>query len=331
MDPVANLRRKLVPPAIEATDLPTVSLLIAAHNEEADIGSRLRNALSLRYPPDRLEIVVASDGSTDRTEQIVREFSDRGVRLIAFPQNRGKAAVLNDCIPRLQSDVVVLSDANTNMHPDAVRRLATWLVDPSVGAVCGKLILTDGESGRNVDGHYWKYETFLKECESRLGALLGCNGGIYAIRRNLVPAIPEGTILDDFVIPLEARRRTKCRIVFDSQALAWEETAPDIGAEFRRRSRIGAGGFQSIAQLWPLLSPSHGWVSFTFLGHKLLPWISPFCLVGLVVLNLLLLGVPGFGYLLATQAGLYAIALGAAYMPARPRVFRVLRLTTMFR
>ena len=322
--------RDPAPPAVESADLASVSLLIAAHNEEEEIEERIRNALALRYPPDKLEIVIASDGSADATNEIVRRYADRGVRLFAFPVNRGKAAVLNDSVPRLRGEIVVLSDANTRMNPDSVRQLATWFADPAVGVVCGKLILSDSTTGRNADGLYWKYETFLKECESRLGALLGCNGAIYAVRRSVFPDVSAGTIIDDFVIPLEARRRTGCRVQFDCEAVAWEETPPDLSCEFRRRSRIGAGGFQTIARLWPLLNPAHGWISLTFLGHKVLRWLSPFCLIGLLLLNLSLLGVPGFQYVLAGQVAFYAVAIAAAFLPARPRALRPLRLTTMF-
>jgi cellulose synthase/poly-beta-1,6-N-acetylglucosamine synthase-like glycosyltransferase len=322
--------RDAVPPAVETADLPTVSLLIAAHNEEADIEDRIRNALALRYPPEKLEIVVASDGSTDATEEIVERFAEHGVRLIAFAENRGKAAVLNAAIPLLRGEIVILSDANTQMHPDSARRLATWFADPSVGVVCGKLVLVDPESGRNVDGMYWKYESFLKKCESRLGALLGCNGALYAIRRRLIPRLPEGTIIDDFYLPLEARRRSGCRILLDTDALAWEETAPDIRAEFRRRVRIGAGGYQSIARLWRLLDPRHGWVSFAFLGHKIARWIAPFGLVGALVLNVVLLDSPVFQMILAAQVAFYALALVAGRLPSRPKPLRVLKLATMF-
>ena len=322
--------REPVPPPVETADLPSVSLLIAAHNEAAVIEGRIQNALALHYPPGKLEIVIASDGSTDGTNEIVGRYADRGVRLLAFPENRGKAATLDAAVPQLTGDVIVLSDANTLMDPDAVRQLAAWFADPAVGVVCGKLVLTDPATGRNADGMYWKYETFLKRCEGRLGALLGCNGAIYAVRRAVFPPVPAGTIVDDFVIPLMARRATGCRIVYDSHAVASEETAPGVGVEFRRRARIGAGVFQGLGRLWPLLSPAHGWVSFTFFAHKVLRWLSPFALVGMVVLNVLLLDVPGMGWVLAGQVGFYTLAVVAAWLPARPRVLRVARLTTMF-
>jgi cellulose synthase/poly-beta-1,6-N-acetylglucosamine synthase-like glycosyltransferase len=322
--------RAAVPPPVESADLPSVSLLVVAHNEAADIGARVRNALALRYPPGKLEIVIASDGSTDGTNEIVAGFAEQGVRLLAFPENRGKAAALDASIPHLTGDVVVLTDANTHMDPDAVRRLATWFADPAVGVVCGKLVLTDPATGRNADGLYWKYETFLKGCEGRLGALVGCNGAIYAVRRSVFPRVPAGTIADDLVIPLEVRRGTGCRIVYDPDAVAREETAPGVGAEFRRRARIGAGGFQTIARLWPLLNPARGWISFTFLGHKVLRWVSPFALVGMLALNVLLLDVRCFRWVLAGQVGFYLTAAVVACVPCRPRALRVARLATMF-
>jgi cellulose synthase/poly-beta-1,6-N-acetylglucosamine synthase-like glycosyltransferase len=310
--------------------LPTVSLLIAAHNEEADIAARIENALALDYPADKLEIVIASDGSTDDTNDIVRRYAGRGVRLVAYSVNRGKATVLDKTVPLLRGEIVLLSDANTRMEPDAARRLAAWFADPDVGVVCGRLVLTDPRTGRNVDGLYWKYETFLKKCESRLGALLGSNGAIYAVRKALFPRVRPNTIIDDFVIPLEAKRRSGCRVVYDAGAVAHEETAPTMKAEFRRRVRIGAGGFQSIGLLWRLLSPANGWVAFTFLCHKVLRWACPFFLLGMLLANVLLLGDPTYDALMAAQFGFYLLAAVGNWLPARPRCLRYLRLPTMF-
>src|SRR5262249_38664493 len=158
----------------------------------------------------------------------------------------GKAATLNAAFAELAGDIVLLSDANTFTDATAARNIVRWFADPRVGVVCGRLVLTDPATGGNADSLYWRYETFLKECEGRLGALPGATGGIYAFRRGLYAPIPDDTIVDDFVIPLAAKLRTGCAIVYDRDAVAREETAPDVRAEFRRRSRIGAGGFQSI-------------------------------------------------------------------------------------
>jgi cellulose synthase/poly-beta-1,6-N-acetylglucosamine synthase-like glycosyltransferase len=323
--------RRAEPPAEASSgELPRLSLLIAAYNEEAEIEKRIQNALLMDYPADRLEIVVASDGSTDETAAIVRRFADRGVRLLDNPQRRGKAAVLNSAIPELTGDIVVLSDANTQFNPDAPARLARWFQDANVGVVCGRLVLTDPVSGGNVDSLYWKYETFLKKCEGKLGALLGANGGIYAIRRKLFTPIANDTIVDDFLIPLQAKLRTDCALVYDRRAIAQEETPPSIGSEFRRRTRLGAGGFQSIGLLWKLLHPRHGWVSLTFLSHKVARWLCPFFLIGLMVSNLCLWQFPFYRAALIAQLAFYMVSLLAVFVPTRVRALKPLRLTTMF-
>jgi cellulose synthase/poly-beta-1,6-N-acetylglucosamine synthase-like glycosyltransferase len=327
------LGRKPEPPKPDEARLPVVSLLIAAHNEEHDIEDRILNALALNYPADKLEIAIASDGSTDGTNEIVRRYAERyrdRVKLFAYETNRGKATVLNESVPRLRGEVVILSDANTFMAVDAALRLAAWFADPDVGVVCGRLVLTDPRTGRNIDSLYWKYETFLKKCESRLGALLGSNGAIYAIRKKLFPEVRPGTLIDDFVIPLEAKRRSGCRIIYDTKAVAREETPATIRAEFRRRVRIGAGGFQSIGLLWPLLSPAHGWVALTFFCHKILRWACPFLLLGMLCANALLIADPFYRWLLGGQLAFYAAAVLGNWLPARPRILRYLRLPTMF-
>jgi cellulose synthase/poly-beta-1,6-N-acetylglucosamine synthase-like glycosyltransferase len=310
---------------------PSISLVIAAYNEESVIEERVQNALQMEYPAARYEIVVASDGSTDATADIVRRHEGRGVRLIEFPYRRGKAAVLNSVFEELTSDIVILSDANTKFNDCAARKLVRWFADPRVGVVCGRLVLTDAHTHRNIDGTYWKYETFLKRCEGRLGALLGANGAIYAIRRDCYTPIPNDTIIDDFVIPLLAKLRTDCAIVYDADAVAWEETAPDFRSEFRRRARIGAGGFQSIGVLWHLLNPRHGWVAFTYCSHKILRWLCPLFLVGALVSNLLLWQEPLYQLTLLGQGLFYLVAAVGTWLPvSRLRAVRLLRLPAMF-
>jgi len=318
------------PKAVPDHDLPTISVLIAAYNEDTIIQQRILNALALDYPVDKLEIAIATDGCTDRTADVVRRYTAQDIRLVEYPERRGKATVLNDSIPRLRGEIVILSDANTFTDADAARQLVRWFNDSDVGAVCGRLILIDPVSGRNADGVYWKYETFLKRCEGRLGALLGANGGIYAIRRSAFQPISADTIVDDFVLPLEARLRTGCRIVFDATAVAREDTAAHVGAEFHRRARIGAGGFQSVGRLWRLLDPRQGWVAFTFLSHKVLRWLCPFFLVALLASNLALAPHPLFLAALAAQVVFYSISAMMAIVPVRQKALKPLLLATMF-
>ena len=317
-------------PERDAADLPFVSVLVAARNEEDVIGDRIANGLALDYPADRLEFVVASDGSSDRTSAIVRQSKDRRVRLIEFPSPRGKARVLNDVIPSLRSDIVILSDANTFMEPSVVRRVVRWLTDKDVGVVVGRLVLTNPVGGKNVDGFYWRYETFLKQCEARLGALLGANGAIYAIRRELFVPLPADTLVDDFVLPLLIKLRTRCTIVYDRDSVAHEEAPTHIRSELRRRSRIGAGGFGSLRVLWPLLRPTHGWTAFAFASHKLLRWGCPFLMLGALGANLLLLDHSFYRITLAAQAAFYGASAAGALLPGASAPVRALRLATLF-
>lgn len=322
--------RRSTPAALADDDLPRVSLLVAAHNEAGIIAARIENALVMDYPADRREVVIATDGCSDGTAAVVRSYADRGVRLLEYPERQGKANVLNTSIPQLTGDVVILSDANTYTEPAAARRLARWFADPRVGVVSGKLVLTDPAGGSNADGVYWKYETFLKACESQLGALLGANGGLYAVRRSSFTPIPPGTIVDDFVLPLQARLRTGCRIEYDATAVAHEETPPNIAAEFRRRARIGAGGFQSLGSLWRLLNPLNGWIAFTFLSHKVLRWACPFFLVGALLTSAALSWDPVYLAVFLAQVGFYAMAAVTPLVPTTVRALKPLRLTTMF-
>jgi cellulose synthase/poly-beta-1,6-N-acetylglucosamine synthase-like glycosyltransferase len=322
--------RQTDPAGLRDEELPLVSLLVAAYNEEDVIEERIRNALALNYPSDKLDIVIASDGSTDATSEIVKRFAHRKVRLLNYPCQRGKPITLNCSFPELKGDIVLMSDANTEYDRMAARSIVRWFRDPGVGVVCGRLVLTDPDTGGNADSLYWKYETFLKKCEGQLQALLGANGGIYAIRRELFRPIPKDTTVDDFVIPLQAKLRTGCAIIFDSQAVAREETPTTVGSEFHRRSRIGAGCFRSIGLLWRLLDPRLGWVAFTFFSHKILRWLCPFFMVGLLLTNPFLWQEPFYRGTLAAQVAFYLVALLAAFVPGRFKALKPLRITTMF-
>ncbi len=287
-----------------------VTLLVAAHNEERWLADKLRNALALDYPPDRIEVLIGSDGSTDATVAVARACGDPRVRVVAFPDRRGKSAVLNDLIPKARGEVVVLSDANTRFEPNALWMLARHFADPSVGAVCGELRLEATPQAGKAEAVYWRYEMALKFLENRLGAVLGANGGIYAIRRDRFVPFPPATIVDDFVIPMQIRA-AGWRVVHDPEALALEEVAPTLEAEFRRKVRIGAGDFQSLALTWRLLLPRYGFTALAFWSHKVLRWGVPFFLLAALGASILLAGRPLYLVLLAGQGILYLAALAA--------------------
>lgn len=322
--------RHPVPPADDDASLPSVTLLIAVNNEAAIIGERLANAVAIDYPRDRFSIVVASDGCTDDTDAIVKTFADRGVMLDSLAERRGKAATLNRVIPTLGSDVLVLSDGNTFTEPDSVRKLARWFSDPSVGVVCGKLVLVDRATGHNVDGLYWRIETALKSREALLGGLSAVNGAIYALRRQHFVPLPPNTIVDDLVLPFMMRLTHGSRLLFDAEAKAFEDTAPGLRDEFNRRARIGAGGFQSLAFLWRLLDPRRGWIAFTFFSHKVLRWICPLLLITLFASSAALAGRPFYLACLILQFAYYAAAMFGSRPGNWERLPRLVRLALMF-
>jgi biofilm PGA synthesis N-glycosyltransferase PgaC len=228
---------------------PYLSLLIPARNEARVIERKIRNSLALDYPSDRIEIVIVSDGSTDETVAIARRFQHGGrVRLVAFPKNRGKTAVLNAVVPELRGDIVVFSDASAVLAPDSVRRLVENFADVSVGAASGlyQVVRPAEVSIGASENFYWKYETFLKTRESQLASTLGGHGQLHAIRKELYPFPPAETINDDYVIPLSVVSRG-FRAVYEPTALVYEEAREMTG--FARRIRIMTGNLQQLRYL----------------------------------------------------------------------------------
>lgn len=290
----------------EGSALPRVSLVVAAYNEEACIAGKLHNSLSLDYPAERFEVVIGSDGSTDATDALVRACTDPRVRLSGAPR-AGKTSVLNRCIPSASGDIIVLSDANTVIAPDAIQKLVRHFEDPEVGAVCGKLRLYNPTKADYEESAYWSYESAIKQYEGRRGAVMGANGGLYAIRRKLFTALPPSTIVDDFVIPMRILSQGY-RVVYESEAVAHEETTEDYGREFGRRARIAAGNFQSLRLVPSLLNPAAGFPAFAFWSHKVLRWCAPALMALAFVSNLFLASGPFYLLCLATQSAFYALA-----------------------
>jgi len=284
-----------------------VSLILAAHNEEEVIERTLERCLSTEYPRDRLEILLGSDASSDRTVEIARKFEADGVRVLAFPERRGKLAVVRDCAREARGEILAFSDANTLLRPDAVGNLVRHFSDPTIGAVCGELRLV-GPEGRPVDeGLYWRYEQTLKLLESRLDSVLGANGAIYAIRKDLFPQLPLNLITDDFVIPMSARSRG-FRVCYDPESVAEEDAPIAVSDEFRRRVRIGSGNWQALRQCADLLLPWKGFISLAFWSHKVLRWFGPFLLAAALAANLLLLSEPMGRRVFGLQLAFYGCA-----------------------
>ena len=306
----------------EAVEWPTVSILISAYNEEAIIAERVENLLALDYPSERLEILIGSDGSADRTADIVKSYSQ--VRLLSFSQRRGKASVLNDLVAAARGDIVVLTDANTFFASDAVRRLVHTLLRRPYGSVAvGQLELRSPSERGNLDGSYWRFETWIKTLESRVGSLLGANGAIYAFRRERYQPLPPEAIVDDFLIPMLMRLRFGDRIFFVPEARAWERSPDEVVDEFRRRVRIGAGDFQALKWTWQLLLPWKGMIALTYFSHKVLRWLGPWFMLSALVGSLVLIGKPIFTVLLIAQLVFYGLALVGKLLRPLPAVGRL--------
>jgi hypothetical protein len=299
-------------PVKKAEIEPAVSLLIAAYNEAEVIQAKVRNSLALDYPADKLEIVIASDGSTDATARLVRSLAEsegKGrVRLLEFPVNRGKIHCLNDAITQLRGDIVVFSDASSMLASDSVMNLVANFADPRVGAASGvyQVLNHDASSTGHQEDFYWKYETFLKLQEAKLGGLTGAHGSLYAMRTSLYPFPHAGTINDDFVIPTSVLKHG-FRIAYEPNAVAYEEAHEMEG--FGRRVRITAGNIEQMRQVGPLLWPPRPLPLFCFLSHKGGRVIAPVALALGLVSALSLWHSPVYKWLAVAQLSFYGLAL----------------------
>jgi biofilm PGA synthesis N-glycosyltransferase PgaC len=268
---VAALRAWLRPRIrVRAAIEPTVSILVVANNEAARIEARIENLLALDYPSDLLEIVIASDGSTDDTVAIAQRYEDSGVRVCAFEKRRGKSAVLNAVVPTLRGEIVLFADARQQFDCDALRAIVSNFADPCVGAVSGELMLR-ATAGTTAAGYgtafYWRYEKFVRSMESRADSTICATGAVYAIRREAFEPIPDDTILDDILIPLRIVRRGY-RVLFEPEARAYDSVAPSARYELTRKMRTNAGLFQLFARERWLLNPLRNRLWFETMSHK---------------------------------------------------------------
>ena len=287
---------------------PRVAVLVAAFNEERHIAERIQNLLEQTYPGELLQIYVGSDASSDRTAEIARSFGRERVTFVDFPDRRGKASVINDLAAMCTEDVLVFTDANTLFNPDAVQKLVRHFGKPEIGCVCGELrLIREGSGGDNQDHIYWRYERLLKFFESRIGALLGANGGVYAMRREDYSPIPADTIVDDFWISMRVVEAGR-RCVYDSEAVATETIPLRMRDEFSRRVRIGIGNYQSLVRFAHLLDPRRGVLAFVFLSHRVLRWFAPHFMVLALLCNLMLVGDALYAAWFAAQVLFYGLA-----------------------
>ncbi len=287
---------------------PGVSLLILAYNEEESIGKRLDNALQMHYPRDKFEIIVVSNGSTDRTDEIARGYEDRGVKLLSYKEP-GKTNAQNRAVPHARGEIVVFSDANTMYGKDAIRKMVRYFVDKRIGLVCGRLsyVVSLNNSVGKGEGLYWGYDCFLKVLESRLGSCLVVNGSIFAFRKELYEPI-DPNLTEDFVLPIRILKKGYMNL-FEPEAIAFEKTAEKGHEEFNRKVRIITQGSRSFFRMMRELPLRRVLVIFELVSHKLLRWLAGFFLLLMLLMNLFLLDDGFYLVLFVLQGAFYASAV----------------------
>jgi len=311
---------------------PFVTLLIAAYNEQDTIAAKLENSLALDYPADRFEIIVASDGSTDGTADIVKTYASHGVVLQQWSARCGKTAAINRAMCTARGDVVVLSDANNFYDPGTLRAVVAPFVDSTVGAACGNKHIARGDGALgDSEGAYWKYEGWIKRQETRLGCTVAVLGEVFAIRRELFEPAPDNIINDDFYIAMRIIKRG-LRVVYVPEAISRERVSPSAEDEITRRTRMVAGLYQALVRPRELMPWKKPVVCWQIVSHKFMRPLVPLWMIAALAANVALAlqtgtSAPWFG-LLAAQVVFYALALVGLQYPADGRVSRALYLPT---
>jgi len=291
-------------------DLPGISLVIAAYNEERHLPAKIENLQTLDYPQDKLEVIFVSDGSTDRTNEILNDAASPKIRSIILAERKGKPNALNHGVAEARHEVLVLSDAATLFDVDALKTMVRHFSDPKVGVVCGSLRFIGTAESNETEGVYWRYESALRLMEARIGATLTASGAMYALRKACYTQLGAMTMIEELIVPMHARK-LGFAVLCDPEAKGTEFAASTVGGEFARRVRIAVGSFRALNELARI--PLDGYTCFAFVSHKLLRWMVPFFLIGMMASNLLLWNTARYGLLLGVQAVFYLWA-AAGYL-----------------
>jgi biofilm PGA synthesis N-glycosyltransferase PgaC len=311
--------RRIVPGMDQ--EFPSLTLIIAAYNEEKIIEEKIRNTLALNYPAEKLNLLFVTDGSSDSTPDIIRKYPT--IKLMHTPARSGKIQAIHRAMHEVDTEVVVYTDANTFLNKDALMLIARHYADPTIGAVSGeKRVLQDAVSDATAgEGFYWKYESTLKKWDSELYSVVGAAGELFSVRRSLYKPVEPDTILDDFMISMLIAQQGY-RIVYEPAAYASELSSDNIQEELKRKVRIAAGGIQSIVRLKKLLNPfTNPLLSFQYISHRVLRWtVTPFLMVLALLLNIFIVAQSaGWIYvvILAAQVSFYFLATLGWLLEAR--------------
>lgn len=293
---LVKLKRKSPQQAVDTadSDLPDVTFMVAAYNEERWIEDKIRNSLALDYPKNKIHFFFVTDGSTDSTAERIINYPNReGYKIELYHQTerRGKIAAVERVMPFVHTPVVVFTDANTDLNPEAIKKMVRHYADPTVGAIAGeKRVQMSGEASGAGEGLYWKYESRLKKWDSQLYSAVGAAGELFSVRTDLYTPVEKDTLIEDFVMTMRIAERGY-RIIYESEAYAVEGHSADVKEELKRKIRISAGGLQAVWRLRSLLNPfKFGVLSFQYWSHRVLRWtLAPLALPLIFALNLLLI------------------------------------------
>ncbi len=290
---LAFIKQKINPekPFNEAFE-PAVTLIVAAYNEEEWIKEKAKNMLELDYPQEKMQILFVTDGSDDNTPEILKEYDQ--FTLLHKPERAGKIAAMERAVTFAENPILIFSDANALLNKEAVKNIVRHYNDPEIGAVAGekRIIVAKNDSASGAgEGFYWKYESFLKKMDYKFYSVVGAAGELFSVRRDLYEPVHKNAILDDFMISLTINEKGY-RVAYEPDAYASELPSESVEAEWTRKTRIAAGGIQSILWLKSLLNPfKHGRLTFQYVSHRVLRWtLVPVSIIFLFVLNLFLIG-----------------------------------------
>jgi len=312
---------------------PVVTVLIPAYNEQQVIKEKIKNSLALDYPKDELEIIIASE-STDNTNQLVKEFAAQGIILHAFEQRRGKSRMLNDVVSKTKGEIILFSDANAMYKSDVIKKLVQNFHDPRVGGVLGSLLITNADDSSISEGEsvFKKYESILRKANTAVHSIIGADGTMLAIRRNLYkPISPDRG--DDFEIALRIRIQGY-GMIFEPEAISYEKASVDFRDEIKRKRRIVSWFWKSaLILLSEMIKPWRGFLIFQVISNKIMRWLSPVFLIALFVSSMSLSYLNIFyGLFFQLQVFFYCMALlgGIFSKKSDNKLEKILRMPFFF-
>ncbi|MEP6613635.1 MAG: glycosyltransferase family 2 protein [Mucilaginibacter sp.] len=313
------LKGRPVIPAVDNDTLPDCTLVVAAYNEESYMEAKITNCLALNYPAGKLKLLFVTDGSSDKTPDIISKYPQ--VQLLHQPQRAGKIAAVHRAMEYVTTEIAVFTDANTFLNADAIINICRHYADKTVGCVAGEKRVQmdeDADASAAGEGFYWKYESALKKWDSELYSVVGAAGELFSVRKSLYQDVPADTVLDDFMISMLIATKGY-RIVYEPEAYAIENASENVSEELKRKIRIAAGGIQSILRLPQLFNPfKFPVLSFQYISHRVLRWtVTPFLLILIFVLNAFLPGTFLYNSIFVAQILFYFLAFLGFIMEKR--------------